>query len=525
MKNTTVFKRLLGYLKAYCLPLFFVLLAAVISTGFMVMAPFLVGKVTTTLFASIADGTFYWETILWLLAALVALYLISQLFAFLQGFGMAKITANVMQSLRREINEKMHRLKLDYYDTHTHGDILSVITNDVDTINNTISQNLTSVVTQVTTAIGVLVMMFTISPALSLIPIVMVPLSLFSAAGVMKASEKYYGQQQELLGKLNITATENGVQITSGDADGSAASQTGTVTTGGSNLNVRTGAGTENPAITQLPNGTQVEVIGTEGGWYKIRLPEREGYVCGDYLTVSETAGGDGSFSLSLTEEETSALLELFGGFSGSDALTPDGNLTLIDDIGSSSQAGKQFITVESKNGNVFYLIIDRDDDGEETVHFLNQVDEADLMALTEDGETQPAERCQAGAVNMDCELCDQDMTACVGPELEPEETETPEQEETEPEAEESSGLNPAVLLLVLVLVGGGGAFAYFKLVKNKPKTKGNDDLDDYDYGEDSEDADDTGEDEIWETEDGDPDEDDPDAGGGGDEESETPVK
>ncbi len=203
MKNTTVFKRLLGYLKAYRLPLFFVLLAAVISTGFMVMAPFLVGKVTTTLFASIANGTFYWETILWLLAALVALYLISQLFAFLQGFGMAKITANVMQSLRREINEKMHRLKLDYYDTHTHGDILSVITNDVDTINNTISQNLTSVVTQVTTAIGVLVMMFTISPALSLIPIVMVPLSLFSAAGVMKASEKYYGQQQELLGKLN----------------------------------------------------------------------------------------------------------------------------------------------------------------------------------------------------------------------------------------------------------------------------------------------------------------------------------
>ena len=81
----------------------------------------------------------------------------------------------------------------------------------------------------------------------------------------------------ELLGKLNITATENGVQITSSDADGSAASQTGTVTTGGSNLNVRTGAGTENPAITQLPSGTQVEVIGTEGGWYKIRLPEREG--------------------------------------------------------------------------------------------------------------------------------------------------------------------------------------------------------------------------------------------------------
>ena len=203
MKNTEILKRFLGYLKAYRLRLVLVLAAAVISTAFMVLAPFLVGKVTTTLFASIADGVFYWETILWLLAALVVLYLISQLFSFLQGFGMAKITANVMQTIRREIDEKMHRLKLNYYDVHTHGDILSVITNDVDTINNTISQNLTAVVTQVTTAIGVLIMMLLISPALSLIPIIMVPLSLFSAAGVMKASEKYYSQQQDLLGKLN----------------------------------------------------------------------------------------------------------------------------------------------------------------------------------------------------------------------------------------------------------------------------------------------------------------------------------
>lgn len=193
----------MGYLKAYRLRLVLVLLAAVISTAFMVLAPFLVGKVTTTLFAGIADGVFYWETILWLLAALVALYFVSQLFSFLQGFGMAKITADVMQTIRREIDEKMHRLKLNYYDVHTHGDILSVITNDVDTINNTISQNLTAVVTQVTMAAGVLIMMLLISPPLSLIPIIMVPLSLLSAAGVMKASEKYYGEQQELLGKLN----------------------------------------------------------------------------------------------------------------------------------------------------------------------------------------------------------------------------------------------------------------------------------------------------------------------------------
>ncbi len=203
MKNTAVFRRLLGYLKVHWLRLLFVMLSAVISTGFMVLAPFLVGKVTTTLFESIADGVFYWETIIWLLSSLVTLYLISQLFTFLQGFVMAKITSRVMQTLRQEIDEKMHRLKLNYYDTHTHGDILSIITNDVDTINNTISQNLTSVVTQVTTAVGVLLMMLAISPVLSLIPIIMVPLSLLSAAGVMKASEKYYHRQQELLGKLN----------------------------------------------------------------------------------------------------------------------------------------------------------------------------------------------------------------------------------------------------------------------------------------------------------------------------------
>lgn len=203
MKNTTIFKRLLRYLKAYRMKVCLVLLSAVISTAFMVLAPFLVGKVTTTLFESIVEGVFYWETLIWLLAGLVVLYLVSQLFSFLQGVGMAKITANVMQTLRREIDEKMHHLKLDYYDTHTHGDILSVITNDVDTINNTISQNLTAVVTQVTTAIGVLVMMLMISPKLSFIPIIMVPLSLLSAAGVMRASEKYYGEQQDLLGKLN----------------------------------------------------------------------------------------------------------------------------------------------------------------------------------------------------------------------------------------------------------------------------------------------------------------------------------
>ena len=200
MKNHTL-KRLFGYLKFHRLRLFFVLLFAAVSTVFTVMAPFVIGKVTTTLFDSIKDGVFYWENIVWLLSALIFLYLTSQFFSFLQGFHMAKITSNVIHEIRSDIDKKMHKLKLNYYDTHTHGDILSIITNDVDTISNTISQNLTSIVTQVITAVGILFMMLSISPKLTLIPVIMVPLSLLSAAGVMKSGGKHYDRHHGFPGR------------------------------------------------------------------------------------------------------------------------------------------------------------------------------------------------------------------------------------------------------------------------------------------------------------------------------------
>ena len=256
-------------------------------------------------------------------------------------------------------------------------------------------------------------------------------------------------------------------------ADAQEAKQIGTVTTNGGNLNVRTGAGLDNTAFTQLPNGTVVDVIGRDGDWVKILLPARVGYVYGSYLTVTDAA--DSTVSI--------------GGMTGgSDALTPDGNLTLIDDIGSSTKAGKQFITLESKNGNTFYLIIDRDDEGEETVHFLNQVDEADLMALTGEEET-PATcscttKCVADAVNTSCPVCAVNMTECVGKEAKPEVPAEP----TEPAAEEpekKSGVGGILVVLLIVSLGGGAAFYIFKQKKAKPQTKGSADLDDYDYGED----------------------------------------
>ena len=294
--------------------------------------------------------------------------------------------------------------------------------------------------------------------------------------------------------KVSITATDDGIQITTSGTEET--TQTGTVTTNGGKLNVRTGAGLDKTAFTQLPNGTQVEVIGTDGDWVKILLPERIGYVHSDYLTVSDTkteSTGAGSFSLSLDEEELAALLGLFTGSqtSGSAALTPDGNLTLIDDIGSTTQSGKQFITVETETGNIFYLIIDRDDEGKETVHFLNQVDEADLLALMEDGQKGSTAsvctcttKCKAGAVNTNCPVCKNNMSECTGPEpqeTQPQETEAPQEEPKN----SGSGAGGLIVFLVVALAGGGAALYYFKFKKPRADTKGSDDLDEYDFGDD----------------------------------------
>ena len=246
--------------------------------------------------------------------------------------------------------------------------------------------------------------------------------------------------------------------------------KTGTVTTNGGKLNVRTGAGLDNYAFTQLPNGTVVEVIGTDGDWYMVRLPEKIGYVYSGYMTLSDTGGkNDGNFSFSIDPDKLSELFEQLMGGSGGTALTPDGNLSLIDDIGSSTRSGKQFITVETKNGNVFYLIIDRDDKGEETVHFLNQVDEADLLTLMGDdapvAETSAVcnckERCVAGAVNTNCPVCKNNLSECSGKEAVAE----PEPEPEQPEKKSNGGLLVVVLLLALA---GGGAFAYVKFIKPK---------------------------------------------------------
>ena len=171
----------------------------------------------------------------------------------------------------------------------------------------------------------------------------------------------------------------------------------------------------------------------------------------------------------------------------GSIPLTPDGNMTLVDDIEGDPTEDKQFITVVSKNGNYFYIIIDRAGDGENTVHFLNQVDEADLLALMEEGQAEVipivcscAEKCQAGAVNTACKLCMANMGECVGKEAEPVKPTMPE----EPAKQSSAG---AILALVLILAASGGAAYYFLVRKPKQAQRLPSNLDDFDLDDEEE--------------------------------------
>ena len=192
----------------------------------------------------------------------------------------------------------------------------------------------------------------------------------------------------------------------------------------------------------------------------------------------------------------------------GSEALTPDGNLSLIDDILQDESyfvsdekvvKDKQFITVQTKSGNYFYIIIDRSGDTE-NVHFLNMVDEADLMALMEGGNNGVTvactctDKCVAGDVNTSCPVCKTKMSECVGKEAastatDPDATTEPNTDLDADKDGEKSGSNTGLLLVVLVIaLAGGGALYWFKFRKPKADTKGSADLDDYDYGEDEDD-------------------------------------
>ena len=300
----------------------------------------------------------------------------------------------------------------------------------------------------------------------------------------------------------SYTINEDGsVVITLNGAVTEEAKTIGTVVTNGGRLNLRTGAGMSYEIIDQLRCGEEVIVIGSEGDWYEVIVPEKTGYVHSDYLEIMKKAEQNSEIDSALMSILMQFMMTGFDGEDADNSFTPTGNMTLIDDFfqieaeatENSPQRDKQFITLESKSGNIFYLVIDRNGD-QENVYFMNLVDEADLMALIEENEngTQApvcscTDKCAVGAIKTDCEICRTNMSECVGKEPVVE-TEPTESIEDEPAEEPSVNFMP--VLILLIAGAGGGAFYWFKIRKPKDKTAGNSDLDDYDFGQDDDDYD-----------------------------------
>lgn len=217
--KSQVFKRIFSYIGRYKGQFTIAVFCGLISTIFTVLAPSILGQISTILYEGIkdkawtkADGVYYTVggyalgkvgTIVWIMVLLAVIYLVAWLFAMIANNLFARVASKVVKDLRTDIDEKMHRMKLDYYDTRTNGEILSVITNDVDAINTALGKNLYSAVTQIFTAIGVLLMMLSINGWLTLIAIAMVPVTLLASGSIIKVSSKNYQQQQNLLGDLN----------------------------------------------------------------------------------------------------------------------------------------------------------------------------------------------------------------------------------------------------------------------------------------------------------------------------------
>ncbi|HOT92536.1 MAG TPA: ABC transporter ATP-binding protein [Anaerolineae bacterium] len=201
-------RKLLAYLGKYKFALVIVALMAVASTVANIAGPKILGKATTRLFEGVlaqiaGTGGIDFDAIGRILLTVLALYLASALFSYIQGWIMANISTNIAYRFRKDIAEKINRMPLKYFDNVTHGEVLSRITNDVDTVNQTLSQSLTQIITSTVTVVGVLVMMLSISWLMTLVALLMIPLSLAVVGLIVGRSQKYFQRQQEYLGHVN----------------------------------------------------------------------------------------------------------------------------------------------------------------------------------------------------------------------------------------------------------------------------------------------------------------------------------
>lgn len=206
--------KLITYIGRYKFPILVVMVFAIIGTVFNVVGPKILGKATTELsrglMAKIArTGGIDLTKIGQILIFVLGLYVISAVFTFVQHYIMSTISQKICYRMRKEISEKINRMPMKYFESRTYGEVLSRITNDVDTLGMSLSQSINQIITSVTTMLGVLIMMISISPLLTLIALFILPVSVFLITFVMKKSQRYFRSQQEYLGQINGQVEEN----------------------------------------------------------------------------------------------------------------------------------------------------------------------------------------------------------------------------------------------------------------------------------------------------------------------------
>ena len=201
-------KKLMKYLSEYKIGLIFVLLFAIGSTIFNIAGPKILGKATTEIFTGLVgkvsgSSGIDFEKIAYILIFLMCLYVTSAIFSFIQGYIMTGVSQKLTYRLRKEISEKINRMPMNYFDTRTHGEVLSRVTNDIDTLSQSLNQSATQIITSFTTIIGVLIMMLSISPLMTLVALLILPISLGLISTIVKRSQRHFKNQQEYLGHVN----------------------------------------------------------------------------------------------------------------------------------------------------------------------------------------------------------------------------------------------------------------------------------------------------------------------------------
>lgn len=202
-------KKLIEYLHEFRVSIIIVLIFAIASTIFAIVGPKILGNATTKLFEGVmaqlsgSDEGIDFDYIGNIILVLLVLYGVSTLFRYIQGWAMAGISMKITYRMRRDISEKMNRLPLSYFDSTSYGEVLSRITNDVDTVSQSLNQSLAQIVVSITMLIGTVVMMLSISLMMTLVALLVIPLSFVVVAFVIKRSQRYFAEQQKVLGQLN----------------------------------------------------------------------------------------------------------------------------------------------------------------------------------------------------------------------------------------------------------------------------------------------------------------------------------